>query len=64
MYDKMAAARSKKDADKQLKRPLHQPVMVRGKSSSHGHRWRSDESDGESRQRRDGDRARGEGSRR
>ncbi|KAL2073637.1 hypothetical protein VTL71DRAFT_10963 [Oculimacula yallundae] len=28
LWDKQAAARTKKDSDKQLKRPLHQPVVV------------------------------------
>ncbi|KUJ11971.1 uncharacterized protein LY89DRAFT_541006, partial [Mollisia scopiformis] len=28
VWEKQAAARSKKDADKPLKRPLHQPIVV------------------------------------
>jgi len=55
VWEKQAAARSKKESDKQLKRPLHQPIIVsRGSrssdSSSRHHRHHSD------------DRERGEGS--
>ncbi|PSS27240.1 hypothetical protein M430DRAFT_54786 [Amorphotheca resinae ATCC 22711] len=65
VWEKQAAARSKKESDKQLKRPLHQPVVVsRGsKSGSPGHRRHSEERSEGSR-RRSGDSWRGESSRR
>ncbi|KAH6674140.1 hypothetical protein B0J14DRAFT_32040 [Halenospora varia] len=50
VWEKQAAARSNKESDRQLKRPLHQPVLVsRGSRSDHSSRPRrhSDErSDG------------------
>jgi len=66
VWEKQAAARSKKESDKQLKRPLHQPVVVsRGSASeSSRHRRRSDESRGEGPRRRSGESRRGEGSKR
>ncbi|KAH8782519.1 uncharacterized protein K444DRAFT_593457 [Hyaloscypha bicolor E] len=61
VWEKQAAARSKKESDKQLKRPLHKPIVVsRGSkstdSSSRHHRRHSDERDrgeGSSRRRSD-----------
>ncbi|PMD27347.1 hypothetical protein NA56DRAFT_590701 [Hyaloscypha hepaticicola] len=51
VWEKQAAARSKKESDKQLKRPLHKPIVVsRGSksgisSSRHHHRRHSDDRD-------------------
>ncbi|KAH8596469.1 hypothetical protein B0O99DRAFT_477114, partial [Bisporella sp. PMI_857] len=39
VWEKQAAARSQKESDKQLKRPLHQPIVVsRGSKSDSRHR--------------------------
>ncbi|KAN0108255.1 hypothetical protein V8E51_007997 [Hyaloscypha variabilis] len=65
VWEKQAAARSKKESDKQLKRPLHKPIVVsRGSKSAdslsrhHHHRRHSDErerdrGEGSSRRRSD-----------
>jgi len=55
LWDKQAAARVK-DSDKQLKRPLHQPIVVsRASGSSSHHRRRSDAHRGDGSWRRSGD---------
>lgn len=60
VWERQAAARSKKESDKQLKRPLHKPVVVsRGsRSESSRHHRHSDD------RRRSGDSRHGESSRR
>ncbi|CZR59757.1 uncharacterized protein PAC_09651 [Phialocephala subalpina] len=40
VWEKQAAARSKKDADKQLKRPLHRPILLRGSRPADSTRFR------------------------
>jgi len=57
VWEKQAAARSKKDADKPLKRPLHQPIVVsRGSRADTTRRRQSDERRDGSGQRRSGER--------
>ncbi|KAE8453001.1 hypothetical protein EG329_012188 [Mollisiaceae sp. DMI_Dod_QoI] len=59
VWEKQAAARSKKDSEKQLKRPLHQPIVVsRGSRTSDPsrHRRHSDERSDGSGRRRSGER--------
>ncbi|KAL3424659.1 hypothetical protein PVAG01_03940 [Phlyctema vagabunda] len=58
VWEKQAAARSKKESDKQLKRPLHQPIVVSrgGQSDSSRHRRRSDERSDGTRRRSDEER--------
>ena len=53
VVERQAAARSKKDSDKKLKRPLHQPILISRSSKSSSHRRHSDERDGGSRTHRD-----------
>ncbi|KAF4630785.1 hypothetical protein G7Y89_g7354 [Cudoniella acicularis] len=66
VWEKQAAARSKKESDKQLKRPLHQPIVVsrgsRPDQSSRNRRHSNERSDG--RRRSDDYRYTGESSRR
>ncbi|TVY22258.1 hypothetical protein LHYA1_G009039 [Lachnellula hyalina] len=66
VWEKQAAQRSKKESDKQLKRPLHQPIVVsRGSKSDHSrHRRHSDERGEGSSRRRSDERKYGESSRR
>ncbi|KAH8821112.1 hypothetical protein F5884DRAFT_850355 [Xylogone sp. PMI_703] len=55
-WDRQAAAKIRKDSDKQLKRPLHQPIVIsRGSSSSSHHRHRSDARRSDGSWRRSGD---------
>ncbi|KIN06692.1 hypothetical protein OIDMADRAFT_191161 [Oidiodendron maius Zn] len=66
VWEKQAAARSKKESDKKLKRPLHQPVVVsrgsKSSSSRHHHHHSEDRSEGS--RRHSGDSKRGDSSRR
>ena len=64
VWEKQAAARSKKESDKKLKRPLHQPVVVsRGSKSGSSRHHHSSEERGEGSRRHSGESRHGESSR-
>jgi len=52
-WEKQAAARAKKESDKQLKRPLHQPIVVSRGSKTQSTRQRYPDDRGDSSRRAD-----------